>query len=65
MALSKFMILNLEWKGGRWKDGRMEEWKRGMSIIGEVIVTINVNFGISYALNSSRHSPSAVSYEKR
>ena len=30
----------------------------------KVIVTISVNFGISYALNSSRHSPSAVSYEK-
>ncbi len=31
----------------------------------KVVATISVNFGISYALNSSRHSPSAVSYEKR
>ena len=30
-------------------------------IVHKVVATISVNFGISYALNSSRHAPSAVS----
>ena len=33
-------------------------------IVRKIIATISVNFGISEALNSSRHSPSAVSYKK-